>query len=233
MRDIGKNIKVLRMAKGMIQEDLAAALFVTRQTVSNNENGRSRPDLDMLLNIAQVLDADTTAILYGPPQSPCRKPALIRLAVGGAALAVVWGARLYVAGLNPAKLLIGWAILAEWVLRPLSLFLLGWELMQLGSLTGKLTPLWGKKWVIFRRVVLVVTVVGALMFLPDILWICGGAVNKLLGTSFQLNYIIPALGWSGYVKSRLHTSFSAFYLILGALCWLAGLGNKTSRDENK
>ena len=141
MRDIGKNIKVLRMAKGMIQEDLAAALFVTRQTVSNYENGRSRPGLDMLLNIAQVLDADTTAILYGPPQSPCRKPALIRLAVGGAALAVVWGARLYVAGLNPAKLLIGWAMLTEWVLLPLSMFLLGWELMHLGSLTGKLRKL--------------------------------------------------------------------------------------------
>ena len=138
MRDIGKNIKTLRTAKGMSQEDLTAALFATRQTVSNYENGRSRPDLDMRLNIAQVLDADTTAILYGPPQSPCRKPALIRLAVGGAALAVVWGARLYVAGLNPAKLLIGWAILAEWVLLPLSMFLLGWELMQLGSLTGKL-----------------------------------------------------------------------------------------------
>ena len=187
----------------------------------------------MLLNIAQVLDTDATAILYGPPQPPCRKPALIRLAVGGAALAVVWGARLYLAGLNPAKLLIVWAILAEWVLRPLSLFLLGWELLQLGSLTGKLTPLRGKKWVIFRRVVLVVTVVGALMFLPDILWICGGAVNKLLGTSFQLNDIIPALGWSGYVKSWLHTSFSVFYLILGALCWLVGLGNKKPRDENK
>ena len=233
MRDIGKNIKALRMAKGMTQEDLAAALFVTRQTVSNYENGRSRPDLDMLLNIAQVLDADTTAILYGPPQSPCRKPALIRLAVGGAALAVVWGARLYVAGLNPAKLLIGWAILAEWVLRPLSLFLLGWELMQLGSLTGKLTPLWGKKWVIFRRGVLVVTAVVALMLLPDTLWICAEAVNNLLGTSFQLNYIIPALFWPRYITAWLHTSFSAFYLILGALCWLAGLGNKTSRDENK
>ena len=77
------------------------------------------------------------------------------------------------------------------------------------------------------------TAVVALMLLPDTLWICGGAVNNLLGTSFQLSYIIPALGWAGYVKIWLHTSFSAFYLILGALCWLAGLGNKTSRDENK
>lgn len=233
MRDIGKNIKALRTAKGMTQEDLTAALFVTRQTVSNYENGRSRPDLDMLLNIAQVLDTDATAILYGPPQPPCRKPALIRLAVGGAALAVVWGARLYVAGLNPAELFIPRAILAEWVLRPLSLFLLGWELLQLGSLTGKLTPLWGKKWVIFRRGVMVVTAVLALMLLPDALWICAEAVNNLLGTSLQLSYIIPALGWSGLVKIWLHTSFAAFYLILGTLCWLSGLGNKTSRDENK
>ena len=96
-----------------------------------------------------------------------------------------------------------------------------------------LTPLWGKKWVIFRRVVLAVTIVVALMLLPDTLWICAEAVNNLLGTSFQLNYIIPALGWSGLVKIWLHTSFSAFYLILGALCWLAGLGNKKLRDENK
>lgn len=104
MRDIGKNIKTLRMAKGMTQEDLAAALFVTRQTVSNYENGRSRPDLDMLLNIAQVLDTDATAILYGPPQPPCRKPALIRLAVGGAALAVVWGGTALSGGTESGKI---------------------------------------------------------------------------------------------------------------------------------
>lgn len=201
MRDIGKNIKALRTAKGMTQEDLAAALFVTRQTVSNYENGRSRPDLDMLLNIAQVLDTDATAIPYGPPQPPCRKPALIRLAVGGAALAVVWGERLYVAGLNPAQLFVSRMMLGDWFLIPLSMFLLGWELMQLGSLTGKLTPLWGKKWVICRRGVLIVTVVVALMFLPDILWICGGAVNNLLGTSFQLNFIIPPLAGPGMSKS--------------------------------
>ena len=62
MRDIGKNIKTRRTAKGMTQEELAEALVVTRQTESNYENGRARPDLDMHLNIAQVLDADTKAI---------------------------------------------------------------------------------------------------------------------------------------------------------------------------
>ena len=76
-------------------------------------------------------------------------------------------------------------------------------------------------------------IVVALMLLPDTLWICGGAVNNLLGTSLQLSYIIPALYWPRYAAVWLSTKFAAFYLILGALCWLAGLGNKTSRDENK
>ena len=41
MRDIGKNIRTLRERKGMTQEELAQALFVTRQTVSNYETGLS------------------------------------------------------------------------------------------------------------------------------------------------------------------------------------------------
>ena len=40
MRDIGKNIKMIRQSKEMTHEALAEVLFVTRQTVSNYENGR-------------------------------------------------------------------------------------------------------------------------------------------------------------------------------------------------
>ena len=52
MRDIGKNLKQLREQKGLKQEQLAELLFVTRQTVSNYENGRSRPDIETLMKIA-------------------------------------------------------------------------------------------------------------------------------------------------------------------------------------
>lgn len=41
MRDIGKNIKELRRARGLTQEELGERLHVTRQTVSNYENGVS------------------------------------------------------------------------------------------------------------------------------------------------------------------------------------------------
>ena len=52
MRDIGKNIRQLRIQKNMTQDDLAEKLFVTRQTISNYETGRSRPDVEMLAKIA-------------------------------------------------------------------------------------------------------------------------------------------------------------------------------------
>lgn len=37
MRDIGKNIRTLRTRRGLSQDQLAEALHVTRQTVSNYE----------------------------------------------------------------------------------------------------------------------------------------------------------------------------------------------------
>ena len=42
MRDIGKNIRDLRIEKNLTQDQLAEKLFVTRQTVSNYENGVSQ-----------------------------------------------------------------------------------------------------------------------------------------------------------------------------------------------
>lgn len=42
MAVVGKHIRALRMERGMTQEDLAEKLYVTRQTVSNWENGVSQ-----------------------------------------------------------------------------------------------------------------------------------------------------------------------------------------------
>ena len=58
MRDIGKNIRDLRQMLLLTQEELAEQLFVTRQTVSNYENGRTRPDVDQILRLAEIFDTD-------------------------------------------------------------------------------------------------------------------------------------------------------------------------------
>ena len=81
MRDIGKNIKTLRTKKDMTQDELAEKLFVTRQTVSNYETGRSRPDVDMLAKIAEVLEIDANTVIYGPPAEISKKQEYMKLAL--------------------------------------------------------------------------------------------------------------------------------------------------------
>ena len=63
---LAENLKALRKAKGLSQEELAARLHVVRQTVSKWEKGRSVPDADRL---AEELDT-TAAALLGPEVPP-------------------------------------------------------------------------------------------------------------------------------------------------------------------
>ena len=50
-----ENIKTLRKAKGLSQEELAVKLHVVRQTTSKWEKGLSVPDSDMLLALSEAL----------------------------------------------------------------------------------------------------------------------------------------------------------------------------------
>ena len=61
---LNENIKALRKAKGLSQEELAIKLNVVRQTVSKWEKGLSVPDAGMVIQIAEVLDT-TVNILLG------------------------------------------------------------------------------------------------------------------------------------------------------------------------
>ena len=90
MRDIGKNIRELRLRAGFSQDELAERLFVTRQTVSNYENGRTRPDVEQILHLAEIFGADANAVLYGPPVPESRRRAVSRAVVGGGMTAMLW-----------------------------------------------------------------------------------------------------------------------------------------------
>ena len=66
---LAENLKALRKAKGLSQEELAARLHVVRQTVSKWEKGRSVPDAELLVRLAEELDT-TPAALLGPEVPP-------------------------------------------------------------------------------------------------------------------------------------------------------------------
>lgn len=89
MNSVSKNIKKIRLANKLTQEELASQLFVTRQTVSNWETGKSQPDIDALIAIAGALHTDTTALIYGTPIPPSTRKERLRLAVAGGILLVM------------------------------------------------------------------------------------------------------------------------------------------------
>ena len=60
---LNENIKTLRKAKGLTQDELAIRLNVVRQTVSKWEKGLSVPDAEMLQKIAEVFEVDVSQLL--------------------------------------------------------------------------------------------------------------------------------------------------------------------------
>lgn len=65
MAEVSKNLKKIRIASGMTQQELADRLHVTRQAVSSWETGKNHPDLEMLERIAQILEVELEELIYG------------------------------------------------------------------------------------------------------------------------------------------------------------------------
>mgnify|MGYP000076753732 FL=1 len=60
---LSDNLKAIRKAKGLSQEELAIKVHVVRQTISKWEQGLSVPDADMLISISEVLETPVSTLL--------------------------------------------------------------------------------------------------------------------------------------------------------------------------
>lgn len=60
---LNENIRNLRKAKGLSQEELAIKLNVVRQTISKWEKGLSVPDSSLLVLLAEELDTSVSTLL--------------------------------------------------------------------------------------------------------------------------------------------------------------------------
>lgn len=61
--DLGKKIMTMRNEKNLSQEQLAEKLNVTRQTISNWENGKFYPDIDSLVNLSKFFNVSLDNLL--------------------------------------------------------------------------------------------------------------------------------------------------------------------------
>lgn len=63
--ELGKRILTIRKENDLTQDELAEICSVTRQTISNWENGKSYPDLDTLVLLSDSFGVSLDAMLKG------------------------------------------------------------------------------------------------------------------------------------------------------------------------
>lgn len=153
MASVGKNIKLLRTSKNMTQDELAEKLFVSRQTVSNYETGKSKPDIDMLVKIAEAFGTDPNSLIYGIPAAPKRKKEFLKT---GAAAGILVLLVTVLAILEPTfeeiarhYYMSSFKMLTGLVLEPCVWILAGWLVMQVVFLVFRIKPLGSRyiKWI--------------------------------------------------------------------------------------
>ena len=63
--NFGEQIKKLRKQKNLTQEQMASQLGISRQAVSNWENDRNLPDIEMLISIAVTFQISLDDLILG------------------------------------------------------------------------------------------------------------------------------------------------------------------------
>ena len=63
--EIEKKLKDVRMQAGLTQEQVAEKIMVSRQTVSNWENGKSLPDIVSIMSLSDLYQISIDELLKG------------------------------------------------------------------------------------------------------------------------------------------------------------------------
>lgn len=195
MADIGKNIRQQRIQKNMTQDDLAARIHTTRQTVSNYETGRSRPDVDTLPLLAEALECNVEQLLSGeatPRMGPQERKRLLRSAgITAALLVLYWLLRaIFDPILRERYTIPQLANFAIHLCRFLWPVALGWTVMQAGLALRLLRPR-SSRWVHSFLIAFIVFYIGS-FFIPL-------APFTYLWRTFMVYHLFPADFWGGLV----------------------------------
>lgn len=220
MNNIGKHIRIIRTRQGMTQDQLAEALFVTRQSISNYETGKSRPDIDMLLRIADALHTDMDSLLYGPVTEMTQQLRKKRFIISGLSFCVLLAAYhliLFLADDPQKTLFFAPILLLRLTLRPGMFFALGWFLLHCAGMLWKIKPLAGKAIKITRRILICIGIAIGVLLLPTIIYLLI-AVYQYITTS-SVSLIFPPVPVYTQISDALSTvtmKHSYVYAFLGA-----------------
>lgn len=224
MANVGKNIKQIRIKNNMTQEELAESLFVTRQTISNYETGKSNPDIDTIIKVSELFKVDANTVIYGFPLDEHKRRArnwaigcgifLVSLFIVDFLLNNILGQFEYYYIFPPPENIIKFSLF------PLTYFVCGFYAMHIIGLFTPLKPFNNLAAKIIRIIVLIITLILTFM--------------ALYFTTFAIcRFMDNYLNFDLYIRWRWFHTFGFFnnvllkhtyvFSILGALSWLFGL----------
>ena len=200
MRDIGANIRRARTCRHLTQDDLAQTVHTTRQTISNYETGRSRPDVETLQRLADALGVELTELLDGEPSPDARRAVLRRVCITGAVTLILAGLWAYLHAVCLRQYQRGdmAPLAAMLITEPLLLCALAWTLLQALRMVTHLRPRRGAPWVY------------------PLVWALFGLCLAILVVSV----VLPAAGVMLPCLYGGRGTTAALFFLLGALLWL-------------
>lgn len=206
MRDIGISIRRARTRRHLTQDALAQTVHTTRQTISNYETGRSRPDVETLRRLADALGVELTELLDGESSADARRAALRRLCIAGAVTLAMTGlwVYLYTVCLRQYQRGDTAPLAAMLVAEPLLLCALAWTLLQALRMVTRLRPRRCAPWV------------------HPLVW-------ALFGLCLAVLIVSVALPAAGVALPRLYGGrgvTAALFFLLGAGLWLTQPGGE-------
>lgn len=241
MANVGKNIKQIRTKKKMTQDDLADKLFVSRQTISNYETGKSNPDIDMLIKIAEALETDVNILIFGIPTPPDKKKDYVKLMISlSITLFLSIGIGIYTPYAKKWMMDTydyGLMFINVIFLHPLLLLSLGYCLMQAFRILFGAKPLKGRIFTVIHHIIIVFLVVYGIIVIPfciDKLYAAGEMLRlSELRTSYsssQIKHFLPKVweqlilqtyGLFAYFHSRFPSIylFHGIFFLLGTVFW--------------
>ena len=70
MNQLAPQIKKLRTGQNLSQDDLAEKLYVSRQSISKYENGEATPDVEKLVQMAEIFEVSLDFLILGKEAEP-------------------------------------------------------------------------------------------------------------------------------------------------------------------
>lgn len=222
MINIGKNIKKIRVSQNMTQEQLAESLFVTRQTISNYETGKSNPDIDTIIKIADIFNVDVNTVIYGLPLDEKQIRAK-KWALGTAVFLVT----LLIADFVIDKIFenfVGYYPPPEYILKftlfPFTFFVCGFFAIHLISLFIQIKPLNNLTAKIIRIFILIIILVLTAVALYYAAFFVFSFIKQFKFPNIHMN-------WRGFYGMMniyiLIVKHPYIFTVLGIFSWLFGL----------